>query len=392
MAPIQGRNQVSAKTVKGGVARRVVLSVTALAVVPQPRCRLHRRPQIRPVSWSRFSCSGSTTTTGTCSRPRIPARVTSPARSRAVASTSPRSCQQLRARQEVQPHRRCRRPHRGLAVPVGRCSTTSRRRVAERDGPRRRRASATTSSTRASPSSCACRTAAATPSTGVTSPVPRSPGANFQWLAANIVNDATGKTLSPSVLDPELRGAKIAFIGMTLEAHRHARRPAGDRGLELPGRGATAQRARPRAAGGKTSRRSSCSSTRAEPTPLRAINGCDRHHGPIVGCQPLSIPRRRRHQRPHAPAVQLHDRRSIVTSAFSFGRVVTEVNLVLDKGTNDVRRDLSTSINHAVIRSRARTRIPRSPRSSTSGSRSATRSATRRSAASPRTSRARSRR
>ncbi len=32
----------------------------------------------------------------------------------------------------------------------------------------------------------------------------------------------------------------------------------------------------------------------------------------------------------------------IVTSAYSFGRVVTEVNLVLDKRTKDVRRDLST--------------------------------------------------
>jgi 5'-nucleotidase len=38
----------------------------------------------------------------------------------------------------------------------------------------------------------------------------------------------------------------------------------------------------------------------------------------------------------------------IVTSAYSYGRVVTEVNLVLDKRTNDVRRDLSTSTNHIV--------------------------------------------
>jgi 5'-nucleotidase len=38
----------------------------------------------------------------------------------------------------------------------------------------------------------------------------------------------------------------------------------------------------------------------------------------------------------------------IVTSAYSFGRVVTEVNLVLDKRTHDVRRDLSTAINHTV--------------------------------------------
>ena len=39
----------------------------------------------------------------------------------------------------------------------------------------------------------------------------------------------------------------------------------------------------------------------------------------------------------------------IVTSAYSFGRVVSEVNLVLDKQTKDVRRDLSTATNHPVI-------------------------------------------
>jgi 5'-nucleotidase len=39
----------------------------------------------------------------------------------------------------------------------------------------------------------------------------------------------------------------------------------------------------------------------------------------------------------------------MVTSAFSFGRVVSEFNLVLDKRTKDVRRDLSTAVNHPVI-------------------------------------------
>ena len=38
----------------------------------------------------------------------------------------------------------------------------------------------------------------------------------------------------------------------------------------------------------------------------------------------------------------------IVTSAYSYGRVVSELNLVLDKRTNDVRRDLSTATNHLV--------------------------------------------
>jgi len=37
-----------------------------------------------------------------------------------------------------------------------------------------------------------------------------------------------------------------------------------------------------------------------------------------------------------------------VTSAYSYGRVVSELDLVLDKRTDDVRRDLSTATNHVV--------------------------------------------
>ena len=41
----------------------------------------------------------------------------------------------------------------------------------------------------------------------------------------------------------------------------------------------------------------------------------------------------------------------IVTSAFSFGRVVSEINLVIDKGTTTSPRRQTTSVNHAVVRS-----------------------------------------
>lgn len=40
----------------------------------------------------------------------------------------------------------------------------------------------------------------------------------------------------------------------------------------------------------------------------------------------------------------------IVTSAYSYGRVVSEVKMVVDQATGDVRRDLTTATNHAVIR------------------------------------------
>ncbi len=41
----------------------------------------------------------------------------------------------------------------------------------------------------------------------------------------------------------------------------------------------------------------------------------------------------------------------IVTSAYSYGRVVSEMDLVIDKRTNDIRRDLSVATNHIVDQS-----------------------------------------
>ena len=43
-------------------------------------------------------------------------------------------------------------------------------------------------------------------------------------------------------------------------------------------------------------------------------------------------------------------RNRLVTSAASFGRVVTETNLVIDKRTGEVNRDQTTATNHLVTR------------------------------------------
>ena len=40
-----------------------------------------------------------------------------------------------------------------------------------------------------------------------------------------------------------------------------------------------------------------------------------------------------------------------MTSAYSFGRVVSEINLVLERRSGEVRRDLTKAVNHAVVRS-----------------------------------------
>ena len=42
-------------------------------------------------------------------------------------------------------------------------------------------------------------------------------GADFQFLAANVIDDATGKTIFPPYAIRDYQGVKVAFIGLTLE-------------------------------------------------------------------------------------------------------------------------------------------------------------------------------
>jgi 5'-nucleotidase len=67
----------------------------------------------------------------------------------------------------------------------------------------------------------------------VGTPVPFE-GAKFQWLAANVVDKASGKTMLPPYAVKRFeRGLRVGFIGMTLEATPTIVTPAGVAGLEF---------------------------------------------------------------------------------------------------------------------------------------------------------------
>ena len=89
------------------------------------------------------------------------------------------------------------------------------------------------------------------------------PGASFDFLAANVIEKATGKTILPAYSIKNVNGAKIGFIGMTLKdtpdivtACRRRRARVHRRGARPPTRSCRCSRRR-------ASTRSSCSSTRA---------------------------------------------------------------------------------------------------------------------------------
>ena len=59
------------------------------------------------------------------------------------------------------------------------------------------------------------------------------PGANFTFLAANVIEESTGKPLFPAWGVKEFEGVKVAFIGMTLRGTPTLVQPNGTKGLRF---------------------------------------------------------------------------------------------------------------------------------------------------------------
>ena len=177
-------------------------------------------------------------------------------------------------------------------------------------------------------------------------------GADFQWLAANTVNETTGETPLPPYWIKRFEGVNVGFIGMTLEETDTLVAQAGIQGWEFRDEAETANALVPEL------KRQGVEAIvvllhegGSQTPPPGAVDACVGISGPIVGINEALDPEIdvliTGHT--HLPYNCVLDDR-IVTSAYSFGRVVTEVDLVLDKRTDDVRRDLSEATNHPVIR------------------------------------------
>ena len=150
----------------------------------------------------------------------------------------------------------------------------------------------------------------------------------------------------------KFQSVKIGFIGMTLEATDTLVAQAGIQGWSFMDEAETANALVPELKRQGVEAIVVLLHEGGSQTPAPGdVNGCDGISGPIA-----TINAALDHEidvlisgHTHLPYNCVLDDR-IVTSAFSFGRVVTEVDLVLDKRTNDVRRDLSAAVNHPVIR------------------------------------------
>ena len=181
------------------------------------------------------------------------------------------------------------------------------------------------------------------------------PGADFQWLAANVVEEDTGETPLPPYWIERFNNVQVGFIGMTLEATDTLVAAAGIQGYDFLDEAETANALVPiLKAQGVEAIVVLLHEGGSQTPPPGDVDACVGISGPIVAINDALDPEidamitGHTHLPYNCTLPDADGEPRIVTSAYSYGRVVTEVDLVLDKRTKDVRRDLSTSQNHAV--------------------------------------------
>lgn len=177
-------------------------------------------------------------------------------------------------------------------------------------------------------------------------------GADFKWLAANVKNDETGKTAMRPYAIRRVDGERIAFIGMTLEGTDQLVAQAGIRGWSFKDEVRTANALVP-----KIRKRG----VEAIVVLLHEggyqegnVNQCVGASGPVIDIAKRLKPAidmvvtGHTHQAYNCTVKDPNGRPRKVTSAASYGRVVTETNLQINRRTGDVIRRSVRSRNHIV--------------------------------------------
>jgi 5'-nucleotidase len=176
------------------------------------------------------------------------------------------------------------------------------------------------------------------------------PGADFQWLAANVQN-AGGETPLPPYWIHEVDDVKVGFIGMTLEATDTLVAAAGIQGWDFLDEAETANALVPVLKNqGVEAIVVLLHEGGSQTPPPGDVDACVGISGPIVAINEALDAEidAMITGHTHLPYNCKLDGR-IVTSAYSYGKVVSEVNLVLNSKSGDVVRGLSSSTNHSVI-------------------------------------------
>lgn len=180
------------------------------------------------------------------------------------------------------------------------------------------------------------------------------PGADFPWLAANVIRASTGRSILPPTTIKKIDGVPVGFIGMTLEATPTLVAQSGIQGIEfldeVETANAAAQQLMDRGA------RTIIVLLHEGGRQAGTFQQCVGPSGPIVDiAQNLSadidlVVTGHTHQPYICNIPDPAGQPRMVTSASSFGRVVTDTRLIIDKRSGDVVRNASSSTNHLVNR------------------------------------------
>jgi 5'-nucleotidase len=181
-------------------------------------------------------------------------------------------------------------------------------------------------------------------------------GAQFRFLAANVKWKKNGKPVFPAYKTKSFNGVQVAFIGMTLEGTPSIVSPAGIAQLRFEDEADTVNALIPELKqrgveaivvvvheGG----------TQSSPAPY---NGCTGISGPVVDIvnrmdDAVDVVITGHTHQPYNCTID----GKLVTSAFSFGRLVTRIDLTVDRATRDVVAKVAD--NRIVTRD-----VPKDPR------------------------------
>ncbi|PKN84502.1 MAG: bifunctional metallophosphatase/5'-nucleotidase [Chloroflexi bacterium HGW-Chloroflexi-8] len=170
-------------------------------------------------------------------------------------------------------------------------------------------------------------------------------GAKFKFLAANVIRNDTGKSLFPRYRLKTFNGVKIAFIGMTLEGTPTIVTPTGVAGLTFLDEAETVNKLVPELK--SLGVESIVVLVHEGGFPTGTYNQCPGISGPIVdivnNLDPAVDVVISGHT--HQP-YNCNINGMLVTSASSFGRVLTDIDLTIDLATRDV---VSMSANNMIV-------------------------------------------
>jgi 2',3'-cyclic-nucleotide 2'-phosphodiesterase (5'-nucleotidase family) len=183
-------------------------------------------------------------------------------------------------------------------------------------------------------------------------------GATFPWLAANVIDRASGKPLLAPTWVKQVDGVKVGFIGMTLEGTPEVTGQSGITSVRFLDEVQTAN------ASARELRRQGVQAIvvllHEGGVQAGSYGQCDGISGPIVdiarNLDPAidTVVTGHTHQPYICSLPDPAGNPRLVTSASSFGRVVTETRLPVDRRTGDVVRDHVAAMNHLVTRTGAK--------------------------------------